>query len=83
MKTVKALLARDLDGSLCIYFNGKLRKHVDMGIWNFDLVKSKGIASFASLNKDSFPEVKWEDEEPTEVSIEIVGKKSQQPQEQH
>ena len=79
MKTIKAFLARDLDGSLCIYFNGKLHKHVDT--WIIDLTKSNGRVNCAYLDKDLFPEVKWEDEEPTEVSIEIVGKKSQQPQE--
>lgn len=83
MKTIKAFLARDLNGSLYIYINGKLRKHVDTGTWNFDLAKSKGRASFTSLNKDLFPEVKWEDESPTEVEIKIVDNQEQQSQEQH
>lgn len=75
MKTIKAFLARDLDGSLYIYINGKLCKHVDT--WIIDLAESNGRVNCAYLDKDLFPEVKWEDESPTEVSIEIVGKKAQ------
>lgn len=78
---MKALIARDKDGNLCIYFNGKLRKHVDT--WIIDLTKSNGKVNCAYLDKDLFPNVKWEDEEPTEVTIEIVGEKVQHPQEQH
>lgn len=78
MKTIKAFLARDLDGSLCIYFNGKLRKYVDT--WIIDLTKSNGRVNCAYLDKDLFPEVKWEDEEPTEVEIKIVGSPQKQAQ---
>ena len=28
----------------------------------------------SSIDQDLFPEVKWEDEEPTEINIEIVNK---------
>ena len=81
MKTIKAFLARDLDGSLCIYFNGKLCKHVDT--WIIDIAESNGRVNCAYLDKDLFPEVKWDDEEPTEVEIKIVDKQEQQPQGQH
>ena len=78
MKTIKAFLARDLDGNLCIYFNGKLRKHIDT--WIIDLTKSNGRVNCAYLDKDLFPEVTWEDEEPTEVEIKIVDSSQKQAQ---
>lgn len=75
---VKAFIARDRDNELFIYFLGKPRK--GEGYWivyNREYVNLKRV-----LGKDLFPLVKWEDEEPTEVTIEIVGEKAQQPQEQ-
>lgn len=74
MKTT-AYIARDKGGNLCIYTDGKPHKCV-----SFWAVVEPGCS--AKISDYLFPEVKWEDEGPTEVTIEIVGKKSQQPQPQ-
>ena len=63
MKALKAWVARDFNGVLCMY----LKKPVKMSeqwshFYNLD---------FLILDDRLFPEVKWEDEEPTEVSITI------------
>ena len=75
---MKALIARDKDGSLSIYFGEKPYK--GEYAWSFYDHLSMNFADIP--DKNLFPEVKWEDAEPTEVSIEIVGKKAQQSQEQ-
>lgn len=73
----KAFIARDNDNELFIYFGQKPYKA--KYAWALDEGEH---VSFAKIpDKDLFPEVTWEDEIPTEVTIEIVGKKSQQPQE--
>lgn len=74
MKT-KVYLARDKSGELCIYTGGK--PHKCISCW---AVMEPGCSG--KISNYLFPEVTWEDEEPTEVTIEIVGKKSQQTQEQ-
>lgn len=75
---MKAFIARDKDGGLYIYLGCKPYK--SKYSWN---LYSHEHDYFKKIpDKDLFPEVKWEDEEPTEVSIEIVSKKAQQPQEQ-
>lgn len=74
MKT-KAYIARDKGGNLCIYTDGKPHK-----VATFWAVVEPGCSG--KISNHLFPDVKWEDEEPTEVTIEIVGKKSQQPQPQ-
>ena len=74
MKT-KAYIARDKGGNLCIYTDGKPHK-----VATFWAVEEPGCS--AKISNHLFPEVKWEDAEPTEVSIEIVGKKAQHPQPQ-
>ena len=63
---LKAWVARDKDGILYLY-TWKPRKSQSKWIPNirFDLIE------FIELSRESFPEVKWEDEEPTEVSITI------------
>ena len=63
MKALKAWVARDKDGTLYLYL-AKPRRHQSKWVPNI-------CADFAELSRESFPEVKWEDEEPTEVSITI------------
>lgn len=72
---MKTYIARDRDGELCLYFGQKPFKGSDF--WDIE-----SLDNMIYLNSDLFPEVKWEDAEPTEVSIEIVGKKAQHPQPQ-
>ena len=63
MKTIKAWVARDKDGMLYLYL-AKPRKHQSKWLPNI-------LFDFIGLIRESFPEVKWEDEEPTEVIITI------------
>lgn len=70
-----AYIARDKGGNLCIYTGGKPHK-----VATFWAVYEPGCS--AKISNYLFPEITWEDKEPTEVSIEIVGKKSQQQQPQ-
>ena len=64
---LKAWVARDDDGILFLYIvkprksKSKWRKWIPDG--------SSDLIEFIELSRESFPEVKWEDEEPTEVSI--------------
>lgn len=74
MKT-KAYIARDKSGELCIYTGGK--PHKCISCW---AVMEPGCSG--KISNYLFPEVTWEDEEPTEVIIEIVGEKAQQTQPQ-
>ena len=72
----KAYIARDKSGNLCIYTGGKPYKCVSF--WAL-----MELCCSAKISNYLFPEVKWDDAEPTEVRIEIVGKKqAQQPQPQ-
>ena len=63
MKTLKAWVARDENGMLYLYL-AKPRKNQSKWLPNIRF-------EFIELSRESFPEVKWEDEEPTEVSITI------------
>ena len=58
-------LARDENGAL--YFHGisKPKKDTGEGMWISDNYNP-------CLIPDSFPEVKWSDDEPTKVKLEIV-----------
>ena len=62
-KTIEAWVARDKDGMLYLYL-AKPRKHQSKWLPNI-------CFDFIELIRESFPEVKWEDEEPTEVSITV------------
>lgn len=65
---MKAFLARDLNGELFLYTPNppiKLTKE-----W----VSEYKSDTVSSIDQDLFPEVKWEDEGPTEINIEIVNK---------
>ena len=61
MKTLEAWVARDKDGMLFLYI-AKPRKSQSKWLPNIRF-------DFVELSRESFPEVKWEDEEATEVSI--------------
>ena len=60
---IEAWVARDQDGMLYLYL-AKPRKHQSKWLPNIR-------CDYIELSRESFPEVKWEDEEPTEVSITI------------
>lgn len=55
-------IARDKDGSLWIY-NEKPKK-CDVGWLDEKL-------TYSSISSELFPDIKWEDDEPTEVEIVI------------
>lgn len=76
---MKAFIARDKNRELYIYLGCKPYK----AKFSWTLYSCEPDDFKKIPDKNLFPEVKWEDEEPTEVSIEIVGKKAQHPQEQH
>ena len=76
---MKAFIARDSDGDLYLYTPKPPIKGAE--IWVSICKIEYNTYNTFKIDNDLFPDVKWEDEEPTEVSIEIVGKKSQQPQE--
>lgn len=63
MKALKAWVARDENGMLYLYL-AKPRKNQSKWLQNI-------CFDFIALSRESFPEVKWEDEEPTEVTISI------------
>lgn len=67
MKVLKAWVARDYDGSLYM-FPDKPKKMSDY--WYAPEV------GYMKLNDSLFPEVKWEDEEPTEIRLSIRNEKS-------
>lgn len=55
--------ARDRNDTLCL-FTEKPHKNKQLGMWQGDI-------DFAYLPNKLMPEVKWSDEEPTEVEITI------------
>ena len=63
MKALKAWVARDKNGMLYLYL-AKPRKNQSKWLPNIR-------CDYIEISRESFPEVKWEDEEPTEVSITI------------
>ena len=65
---MKAFLARDSDGGLYLYYSNLPIKSEE--IW----VSLYTPRNTFKIDNDLFPEVKWEDEEPTEINIEIVSK---------
>lgn len=72
MKALKAWVARDDNGHLYLYL-AKPRKSQWTWMPNirFDYIE------IIELSRELFPEVKWEDEEPTEVSITVKDKMKQ------
>ena len=67
MKELQAWVARDYDGSLYMYPD-KPKKMKDN--WYAHKV------GYMKLKDSLFPEVKWEDEEPTEIELSIKNEKS-------
>ena len=64
MKRLEAWVARDEDGSLFLYI---VKPRKSQSKWMPD--GSSGLIELIELSRESFPEVKWEDEEPTKVKI--------------
>ena len=62
-------LARDEDDSLFLYIGGIPKKNRLDNVW---IAKELRITDAMLLDKDSFPEVQWSDNEPTKVKLEIV-----------
>lgn len=62
MKTLKAWVARDEDGMLYLYLSKPI---------NFEGRWIPTSNRFTVMNEELFPEVKWDDEEPTEVTITV------------
>lgn len=58
---MKLYVARDKNGALYLYEN---KPYKDVGIWC-----PRGMSIL--LGRDALPEVKWEDEDPTEVELTI------------
>lgn len=67
---MKAFLARDLNGELFLYAPNPPIKFTHSREW----ISEYKSDTVSSIDQDLFPEVKWEDEEPTEINIEIVNK---------
>lgn len=65
---MKAFIARDKDGRLFLY---SLTPSIKTELQWISLSTSKNIFKIDDM---LFPEVKWEDKEPTEINIEIVNK---------
>lgn len=66
MKTLKAWVARDYDGSLYMYI---AKPEKMSGNWN----AQKG---YMTLDDSLFPEVQWSDEEPKEIELTIKNENS-------
>ena len=64
MEEIEAWLARDKDNDLCLFVDGKPEKEEKEWI-NPD-------AFWIRIDSNIFPEVKWSDNEPTKVKLEIV-----------
>ena len=62
-------LARDEDDSLFLYIGGIPKKNRLDNVW---IAKELRITDAMQLDKDLFPEVKWSDDKPTKVKLEIV-----------
>ena len=71
---VKVWIARDEDGSLYAYSNPpyKFEEHWELG----------GFSSNLLLDESRFPEVKWEDDKPTEAYITLT-ESQEQPNQEH
>ena len=75
-----AWIARDEEGGLYCFPHGKPIKVIDgsdweiptKGYWDYDDDElSMNPFNVLSLNKKLFPQVKWKDEEPTNVELTI------------
>lgn len=57
-------VTRDKDGDLCL-FNARPVKIDECGYWQ----SAKTMLDWIKLDTALFPEVSWEDDEPTEVEL--------------
>ena len=64
MVEIEAWVARDEDGSLFLYI---VKPRKSQSKWMPD--GSSDLIELIELSRELFPEVKWEDEEPTKVKI--------------
>ena len=65
MTELEGWVARDYDGELYLYKDKPFRGSEQ---WHENPVSITGLIE---LRKESFPEIKWSDDEPTKVSITI------------
>lgn len=66
---ITAWIARDGNMSLYVFFE-RPKKFEKYKCW--DLENTEGMwGTYKELNKDLFPQVKWEDSEPTKVKLTI------------
>lgn len=70
---MKAWIARDKDGGLYLY-RRKPRKHAEYERWFSKYSIWLDWSERLFLARNFFPQVKWEDKEPTEVKIIIKEK---------
>ena len=66
----KLYVARDKDGDLYLYLGGKPVKCY----YNGKLERWASGDSDCRISNNMFPDVKWEDEEPTEVTLTKLNK---------
>lgn len=63
MKTIQAWIARDMDFRVWLYFSKPTKTKV---LW-----RTGNSNDLLRLNDSDFPNVKWEDKDPTEVEVTI------------
>lgn len=68
---MKLWIARDKNGDLSLFDEMPIRTFKR---WSVDCADSLMESHPIELDKHLFPEVKWEDDEPTEVELKIVKK---------
>ena len=61
MPCIERWIARDKDGTLCLYWGENPPTKKDM-IWDYN-------SDYEEIDCSLFPEVKWSDEEPTKVKL--------------
>lgn len=64
-------LARDKNGSLFLYKGKPIRNNC---YWYIDSIGVDSTTDFINLDSDLFPNIKWEDKEPTKVELTINNK---------
>lgn len=62
---ITAWIARDLFGDLTIFLE-KPKRHSESTIWGLEY---GGEGKYFEINRNLFPQVKWEDKEPTKVEL--------------
>lgn len=64
-KKITAWIARNINGDLNVYTD---EPHKGNNIWHLEIF-NKG--RYFAIQRQAFPQVKWEDKEPTEVELTI------------